>query len=290
MEALKSLLPYAFSASLAGLVAAVGLNARPGDLTYLLWRPRRLLKAVAAVNLITPAAAVLLVSIFPLSPIARLGILLMAVSPAPPLIPGNSLKVGAERAYVYGLYAGLALLAAPLTSLAVTLLAGLYGVDFAASPGLVGGYLATTVLAPLLAGLLVSRLAPAFAAKAAPIVSAVSMTTLYAAAGPVVLAAWPQMASLAGDGTLLVIALTVVAALAAGHVLGGPERSARAALAVASATRHPGLALLIAGANDADPRVRAAILAFLLVGLVLGAIYRALVARRGRQLAAQDQA
>lgn len=280
METLQNLLPHVLAASLAGLVAAVGLNARPGDLTYLLQRPRRLLKAVAAVNVITPAVAVLLVTAFPLSPVARIGILLMAVSPAPPLIPGNALKAGGERAYVYGLYAGLALLATPLTCLSVTLLAGLYGVDFTASPALVGRYLAVSVLAPLVAGLALARFAPTFAAKAAPILSAVSMATLYAAAGPVVIAAWPQMASLAGDGTLLVIALTVTAALSAGHVLGGPERSARGALAVAAATRHPGLALLIAGANDADAKVRAAILAFLLVGLVLGAIYAALVARR----------
>ena len=45
------------------------------------------------------------------------------------------------------------------------------------------------------------------------------------------------------------MALFVIAGLAAGHALGGPKETDRTALALATASRHPGLAIAIAGAN-----------------------------------------
>ena len=47
----------------------------------------------------------------------------------------------------------------------------------------------------------------------------------------------------------------------------------------ASAVRHPGIAMMLANANFADKRVTAAILLFLLVGLVIGTIYKAWIRR-----------
>ena len=49
-----------------------------------------------------------------------------------------------------------------------------------------------------------------------------------------------------GLPSLLAFAAFTLAALATGHLLGGPEEANRTALAVACASRHIGLALLIA--------------------------------------------
>jgi BASS family bile acid:Na+ symporter len=78
---------------------------------------------------------------------------------------------------------------------------------------------------------------------------------------------------LVGDGTVVVINLTVLAGIAAGHWLGGPNPSHRAALAQAAATRHPGIAALIAHRNFDNPQVVLAIMLFLLVSVVLSALY-----------------
>jgi BASS family bile acid:Na+ symporter len=63
------------------------------------------------------------------------------------------------------------------------------------------------------------------------------------------------------------IALTTGAALAAGHLLGGPEPATRTAVAITSAARNPGLALLVATLNAAAPAIQATILAYLVVSV-----------------------
>jgi BASS family bile acid:Na+ symporter len=63
-------------------------------------------------------------------------------------------------------------------------------------------------------------------------------------------------------------------------VLGGPELDDRAALAMAAATRHPGIAMMIAHINDADKEVAAAILNFLMVSIIVAAPYQLWLKRR----------
>jgi BASS family bile acid:Na+ symporter len=65
-------------------------------------------------------------------------------------------------------------------------------------------------------------------------------------------------------------------------MLGGPSLGNRGALAMASAIRHPSLAMLIANANDADRKVSVAIILYVLVGLILGSVYRPWIKRRLR--------
>jgi BASS family bile acid:Na+ symporter len=85
--------------------------------------------------------------------------------------------------------------------------------------------------------------------------------------------------ALIGNGTLLAMALVSGIALVAGHLLGGPNLSDRGALAVAAATRHPGIALMIAGAagrKEATP----AIVAFVLVSCLVTIPYQMWMKRR----------
>jgi BASS family bile acid:Na+ symporter len=76
------------------------------------------------------------------------------------------------------------------------------------------------------------------------------------------------------------MALTLAVGLAAGHLLGGPRPQDRAALAVTAATRHPGIALMIANVNNLDKAVVGAILGMLVMGLVVSTPYQIWVKRR----------
>ena len=60
-----------------------------------------------------------------------------------------------------------------------------------------------------------------------------------------------------------------VLALAAGHALAGPEPATRTAVAISSAARNPGLALLVATLNPAPPEVGAAVMTHFLVSAVI---------------------
>jgi BASS family bile acid:Na+ symporter len=78
------------------------------------------------------------------------------------------------------------------------------------------------------------------------------------------------MLALLGDGTLLAIVLFLVLGLLAGHLLGGPTPGDRSVLALATASRHPGVALVIAQlAFPTEKAVLAALLLYLVAGMIV---------------------
>jgi len=280
VDLLHTLIPIALTVSLSALIVAVGMDAELSDLLHLFRHPLSLAKAVLAVNVIVPVAALLVVYLFPLSPAAKAGVLLMGVSPVPPLAPGKELKAGASRATSYGLYTALVLLSVVIVPLTVEVIGRIYGRDVVLPPGSVARNVALTALLPLALGLGIRRLAPAFAARAQPLVSRAAMLLLVVVLIPLLIGVWPGIVGLIGNGTLAAMAAVTAVALVAGHLLGGPGLADRGALAFAAATRHPGIALMIASANTADQQVTAAILTFLLVGLVVAIPYQVWLKRR----------
>ena len=279
---LQQLIPLVVKLSLAGLVMAVGLEATPRELLSLFRQPLRLARAVLAVNVIVPVTAAILVGLFPLSPVVKMGILVMAVSPVPPLVPGKGLKAGGDRVYALSLYASLVLLSIVIVPATVAILAHIYGSSVSVSPLQIAENVALGVVAPLLAGLALHAVAPAFSEKVAPTLRRLSMLVVLLIVIPVIVSLWPAISTLAGDGALLAMALTSAAGLAAGHLLGGPGLGDRGALAQTAVTRHPGIAILIANAAGGDKRVTAAVIAFMLVGLLVAIPYQVWLGRRMR--------
>src|SRR5215471_9944965 len=94
------------------------------------------------------------------------------------------------------------------------------------------------------------------------------------------------MVSLVGHGTVVAIGAFSLAGLAAGHLLGGPDPDDCAVLALATASRHPGVALAIASANfPGQTLVPAAILLYLVVSALVSIPYLAWRLRLRRGLA-----
>ncbi|CAN7373858.1 hypothetical protein LJR219_002235 [Phenylobacterium sp. LjRoot219] len=280
MAALSPLYLLLLLLSVGGIVVAVGMDADRDDLLYLFRRPVELAKAVLAVNVIVPIAAVLLVFLFPLTAIAKTGIVLMAVSPVPPLVPRKELKVGAGKSYAYGVYVTLGLLAVVMVPLVVAILDRVFTVQVAVPMPRLVFSIVLMVLLPLVIGLAIRRFKPVFAEHASPLLSKLSMVLLVLVAIPLAIHAWPSILALVGNGTIVAMALTALVALAGGHLLGGPLLENRAALAVTCATRHPGIALMIANANHLDKQVTAAILCMLLVGLIVSLPYQFWIKRQ----------
>jgi BASS family bile acid:Na+ symporter len=160
------------------------------------------------------------------------------------------------------------------------LLSALFAKDISLPVAAIAGFVLTSVLLPLAAGVAAGTWWPGFASRAAPICTIVAYVILVPV---VVLALWaagPNIFALYGHGAVLAIVVTVAAGLAAGHWLGGPEPLHRMALAEAAATRHPGIAGLIAHRHFDDPRVTLAVLLFLLTSMVVTTIYLAWAKRR----------
>lgn len=275
MESLKQILPLLLTLSLAGLVLTVGLRSGSGALLYVLRRPRLLLKAILAVEIIPPLAAAALIWLLPLEPVVKAGIMLMAISPVPPLVPGNELGIGARKEYAYGVYVAMALLTIIAVPLVFDLAARLFGHGKTLPFHLIAATVGTGVLIPLGLGVIVQRIAPDIAHRAAPWVYKLSMLLVVLAFVPILAAIWPAIQHLIGNGAVIAMAALALITLVGGHLLGGPADLDRATLAVASSVRHPGIAMLIANTAFDDKRVTAAVLLYMLVSMVVGALYKA---------------
>jgi BASS family bile acid:Na+ symporter len=275
----QQILGLVVTISLVCLIAGLGMNATFDDLISLFRQPVRLLKAILAVNVVAPVAAALIIGLFPLTPLVRTGIIVMAVSPLPPFVPGKALKASGDKAYVLGLYTALSLLAVIIVPVTVAILARVYGVDVALPPLAVLRTVLITVILPLAIGLAVRRFRPALAHRLAPLLGKLAMIVLLLVVILLLVLLWPRIMALIGNGAVLAMALVSAIALLAGHLLGGPSLGDRGALGVAAATRHPGIALMIASAaerREATP----AIVAFVLVSCLATIPYQTWMKRR----------
>jgi BASS family bile acid:Na+ symporter len=131
-----------------------------------------------------------------------------------------------------------------------------------------------SILLPLVAGLATRQWLPDFAQRVAPWASRIGTIVLFASLVPILVGAWPAIVPLLGQGVLAASAALAVLAIAAGHMLGGADASVGATLAIASAMRHPGVALAIVARNVVDnAHASAVVLPYLLVAAVLTTCY-----------------
>jgi BASS family bile acid:Na+ symporter len=267
--------------SLVLALVGVGLQSRWSDLIYALSRPMLVLRAVVAVNLIVPLAAVLLVELFPLEPVVKAGIILMAVSPLAPAVPARMLKVGATPSFTVGLYVVLVLLSIIIVPSTLAILSSIYPVDVRFAPEAAARLVISSILMPLLIGILVGAFFPAIAKRALKPARVLSSAGLLLCLVLITTMMWDEMTALLGNGALLVILLTIAAGLLAGRLLGGPGRNDRAALSAAAALRHPGLAGAIIAENFAGRGIEAVTMLFLLASVLTTTIYFAANKARG---------
>ena len=128
----------------------------------------------------------------------------------------------------------------------------------------------TSLLLPLAAGVIVRHFAPGFAHRIARKLALAANVLLLVTILPVLFSAWRNILSLVGSFTLAAIAGFVAVGLAAGHLLGGPDEGDRSVLALATATRHPAVAIAIAHAvAPHQNRVGAAVILYLVVAIIL---------------------
>lgn len=268
----KALLPVVIQVSMILVVASIGLQSRWRDLTYTFTRPGLLLRGFAAVYVVVPAVAIALVMMLPLEPIVKVGIAAMAVSPLAPFAPGKMLKAGADTDFVVGVYVALLVLAIVMVPATLALLTMLFPRAVVVGPGPIAWLILTSILLPLAAGLLIARLAPSLAPKLSRIFSLVAYLALLAALLPILYVGRHMLVDVVGNGALVAIVLTTLAGLAAGHLL-GHDPNHKVALAQAAATRHPGIAALLLHHNVDDRRAMVAVIMFLLVSIVVSALY-----------------
>ena len=91
---IATLLVLGLKISLFLLVFGLGLRASVQDATYLIRRPRELVRAMVSMFVVMPIVVFALTRAFDLHPAVRLALAGLALSPLPPTFPKLALKQG----------------------------------------------------------------------------------------------------------------------------------------------------------------------------------------------------
>jgi BASS family bile acid:Na+ symporter len=248
------------------------MTATTGDIVYLWRRPALLLKSIIAMYIAMPAAAVLMARTLDLPPRTELALVVLAICAGAPLLPKKLIKFGGDPSYVFSLIVTTSLLAIVTVPASLYLLAEVINFDTTAvTPLQVAGLILKTFLLPLGVGMLFRQAAPAlserFGDPLLKIASAVMALSALAA-----LTIGFRLVFEIGLPSLLAFAAFTLSAIVVGHLFGGPNPSDRTSLAIACASRHIGLALLIA-ANARGQHALALVVAYLLASAVVSIPY-----------------
>jgi len=261
-------------ASIMCMVFALGLTAQPRQALFLFVHPGRLLRMLAAMHLIMPLLVIAAIGALPLAMPVKVTLLALSASPIPPILTLKAPRAGGSSEYIVGLLVSNCLLAVVIVPLSLGVGELLLGRPSEIAPLEIVLRMIVTVLVPLLAGSALHVLAPRLARVAARPVMIASAALLLLTALPVLIRSWPMIVEMTGNGMLLAFAAFVATGLLVGHLLGGPEPENRAVLGLATASRHPGIAIALAqSAFPAEKLVAPAVLAYLLVGALVSAVY-----------------
>lgn len=278
---LQTLIPIVLQASVLLTVFAIGLRASVHDATYLFRRPGKLVRALLAMNLAMPLFAIVLMSIFDLTPAVRIALVALSVSPIPPLLPNKMARAGGTDSYAIGLLIAVGLLAIIFVPFAMEIIERVRQVPLQMTATSIASLIFITVMLPIGLGVAVHGFAPTFAERVAKPISLIAGVALLVCVIAIVSAAAPTLWSLVGNGTVIALAAFVLVGLAVGHFLGGPEPANRTSLAIATASRHPGIAVALAQANFPEQKLAmAAVLLYLLVNAVVSIPYLLWARRR----------
>jgi BASS family bile acid:Na+ symporter len=251
-------------------VFAIGLKSTFADVLHLFRSPVELLRAVLAMNVLMPLFAAAVVLTFNLHVALRLALIVLSVSPIPPILPNRAVKAGGKENYVIGLLVAISTLSVIVIPITMEVFQWLSGVPLRAGVGEVFVKVAVTVLIPLIVGIICRRLSVSIADRAARPLALIGTIMLVLCCLPILFTSFKAVMTLIGDGTLLALSAFALVGMLIGHLLGGPKPSNRAVLALATSTRHPAVAMTIAHINFPDQKLAAPlILVYLVISFIL---------------------
>ncbi len=270
MQEILQLVHIALPVSLILIVLALGLRCTWDDVTFLFREPSMLVRSLLSMNVVLPLVAVLVATSFDLKPPVKVALFVMAVSPVPPILPPKLLKLVTRDDYVWGLLVASSLFAIVLIPLTLALISSVAGVNWRVDPALVARSVGASVLLPLGVGLVIRHFFPGFANRITRTISAIGVVLLLAASIAIIAIGWRAFGELIGDGTLLAFITLALIGLLVGHLLGGPRGDDRTVLALSSAARHPGVAIVIGAALFPDQKklIAVAVLLELIVATI----------------------
>jgi predicted Na+-dependent transporter len=201
-----------------------------------------------------------------------LAIEILAICAGSPLLPKKLIKFGGDPAYVFSLIVNTPLLAILTVPASLHLLTEIISLNTTAVTAThVARVILKTFLQPPAIGMPLRWTAPALAERIGEMLLKIAGVAMGLCA-IAVLASNFRMVFEVGWPSLLEFGAFTMAAILTGHLFGGPDQSDRTLLAIACASRHIGLALLIA-ANAPVQHTLELVVAYLLASAVVSIPY-----------------
>jgi BASS family bile acid:Na+ symporter len=249
--------------SIFTVMFALGLILGREQIAAALQRRIVLAAVVFAVLVPVPALAVLAVKLFSLKGPVAVGLVLMSISPGAPVALRRALDAGGHREFAPALHLAIVLLAVVTVPGSVLVLDWIFAADFTVTPLHIAKQVFFAQLLPLTLGATLRAWRPALAARIEPGVARTGNLLLLVVAVmalvnlPAIISATGWIPPVAG------VAMTLCALLV-GQAFAGSDSAVRPAAALAAGMRNPGLAIVIATVNHAQPGVMAAIIGYTL--------------------------
>lgn len=247
-------------------VFSLALRAHAADVLHLFREWRLGLRAMAVMYVIVPTVAILITGLFHLKPSVEIALVALAFSPVPPLLPGKQIKAGGSATYVTSLLVMASLLSLFITPLGMYWTARLASLDVHVAPAAIVRIVLLSIMLPLVLGFVAGRLLGSRAVRVSAVLGNIANVLLLVCVLVLLFAMLPAIGRVIGDGTIIALAAMIVAGLAAGYWAAGTDPANKTALALAAATRHPGIAVAIA--TTAFPQERLAPAAIVLFALL----------------------
>jgi bile acid:Na+ symporter, BASS family len=278
---------YLLQAAVFMLMVSVGMSLSPRQLLENWWRltPSLWARLLAATFLIPPLLALALGELLPLGAAATAGLFLVGVAPGAPLMTRGVAKKGFDMQMAASYQVWGALLTPLLIPLLIAGGGWWYGRDIWVPPMKLLAVIAQQQFLPLLTGMSLMCLAPAFSTKiqrGLNLVGNALLIVMFAAIlykmGPALLKASPWVA--------LAAPLLATGCLLAVRLLLGQRSATVQTLSICNANRHVGLALLLSGQHIHDQRPVPAIAAYALAAMLVMGLYAKFAPRGGQEVAA----
>lgn len=269
----SGLFEYLVRLTLFLLMFSLGLSFTPQQFLAFWRKPGLVLRSLISILIVFPMLVVCILQITTLPQSAIIGLVVLAAAPGAPLMTRRITMAGGDFHLGINLQITLAALAVITTPLILMLFdRALADIHLGISPRQVALNVAIAQGLPMGLAMLLSHYRPRLATAVALFVGKAA-NILFMILAVVLLVTGFDLVIEAGWRANLMISMVVVMALAAGHLLGGPDKQTRTALAIATISRNMGLALFITVLSGSAKHELVVLIAYMIISFTLAGPY-----------------
>ncbi len=243
----------------------VGLSYTVQEISGPLRRPDRIFRAIVANFVLVPLLALGISRLLDLEPSFAAGMALIGTAAGAPFL----IKLTEVAKADAGLAATLLILLTPITVAYMPLVVPLVVEDASVSAIGIAWPLVLTLVAPLIVGLGVRSLRPAFASRAAGVASKISSVALVVLVISTIVTNAPLLRDLLGTGVIPAALLLTAGAFGMGFLLSSSGFNRRAVMGLGAGQRNVAAALIVASQDFDDPRTLVMVVVFSVVDLMV---------------------